>query len=88
MELARNQAEYEFEIIVGSEIDPSIKHNLFLLANDMSIDCFQDANPIPLKGFVMRIELELSDEAMKKGFDGSMVVNPVESIGLAIRNDT
>lgn len=68
--MALNQGEYEDEVIVGSKIDPSTKPNLFLAANDMSIDCFQDAKATPLKGFVMRIEPGLSEGAMKKGLDG------------------
>lgn len=84
--MARNQREYEDEVIVGSEIDPSTKPNLFLAANDMSIDCFQDAKATLLKGFVMRIELRLLEGAMKKGMDRSMAVDPVESIRLTMKN--
>ena len=49
-----------------------------MAANDISIDRFQEAKPIPLKGLVMRIELGLSEGAMKKGLDES-IVEEIES---------
>ena len=69
IEFARNQRENEEELKSGLAIDPSTKPNLFLVERDKIIDLFHELKPTPLKTVETRIELGVSEEAMKKGLE-------------------
>lgn len=72
IKLARNQWENEGSVSDGLERVPSTKPSLFFAAKEINIDCFHELNPIPLNWVEIKIELGLSEEAMKYGLEESI----------------